>query len=30
VSEAVSKFEQGELNEISADTACGGHGHGCQ
>lgn len=29
VSEAVSKFEQGELKEIDANTACSGHGNGC-
>jgi len=30
VSEAVNKFDQGQLKEIDAQTACGGHGQGCQ
>ena len=30
VSEAVNKFEQGQLIEIDPQNACGGHGQGCQ
>ena len=30
VSDAVAKFERGELSEIDPQNACGGHGHGCQ